>query len=97
MTFESSGTITGMNNSNPKVQEGEWKRKNPFSKFGNGKGMKKNIPEIREWEGNGREAFPKFENGKGRKNPFPYFTNGNQRLSIRFREWTGIPAHPCMS
>ena len=57
MTFESSGTRTGMNNSNPEVQEGEWKRKNPFSKFGNGKGMKKNIPIIREREGN-KKSIP---------------------------------------
>ena len=63
MTFESSGTRTGMNNSNPKVQEGEWKRKNPFSKFGNGKGMKKNIPEVQELEGNEKIHFHNL--GKG--------------------------------
>ena len=35
MTFGSSGTGTGMDNSIPKVRE----RENPFPQFGNGKGM----------------------------------------------------------
>ena len=45
---------TGMDNSNPEVQEGKGKRKKTFPKFGNGKGMKKSIPIIRERES---EAF----------------------------------------
>ena len=40
MTFESSGTGTGMDNPIPKVREREGNGKNPFPKFGNGKGMK---------------------------------------------------------
>ena len=51
MTFGSSRTGTGMDNSNPEVRDQERNGKNPFPKFGNGKGIKK--------------TFPKFGNGKG--------------------------------
>ena len=63
MTFEGSGTGTGIENSIPKVREREGnekihsqnsgtgrERKKTFPKFGNGKGMKKIIPKVREWE-----------------------------------------------
>ena len=44
MTFGSSGTGTGMDNSIPEVREREGNgKKNPFPKLENGKGMKKNI------------------------------------------------------
>ena len=57
MTFGSSGTGTGMDNSIPEVWEQEWNGKN-IPKFGNRRMIKK--------------AFPKFENGKGkRKKLFP--------------------------
>ena len=65
MTFGSSGTGTGMDNSIPEIREREGNGKNPFLKFGNGKGMKKSIPKVREREseasilGNDREReFP---------------------------------------
>ena len=41
MTFGSSGTGTGMDDSIPEVREREGNEKKPFPKFGNGKGMKK--------------------------------------------------------
>ena len=53
MTFKSSGTRTGMDNSIPEVREGEGNGKNPFPKFGNGRRIKK--------------AFPKFGKGKRMK------------------------------
>ena len=81
MTFGSSGTRTGMDNSNPEVQEGKGKRKNPFPKFGNGKGMK--------------EKHSKSKGtGKGRKNPFPYFGNRNQRLSFPGMDGNGNSCSP---
>ena len=70
MTFKSSGTRTGMDNSIPEVREREGNGKNPFPKFGNGRRMKKSIPKIREREEN-------------EKNPFQHFGNGNQRLSFQ--------------
>ena len=81
MTFGSSGTGTGMDNSIPKVREREGNRKNPFPQFGNGKGMKKSIPKIREREGN--EKIHSHNSGKGIK-------------GFHSWEWpgTGIPAHP---
>ena len=67
MTFGSSGTGTGMDNSIPEVREREGNWKNPFPQFGNGKGMKKNHSQNsgmgREW----KNLFPKFGNGKGMK------------------------------
>ena len=93
MTFGSSGTGTGMDNSIPEVREREGNWKKPFPQFGNGKGMKKNHSQNsgmgREW----KNLFPKFGNGKGMKkihsqnsgtgrewkNPFPKFGKGNQR------------------
>ena len=67
MTFGSSGTGTGMDNSIPEVREREGNWKNPFPQFGNGKGMKKkhsqNSGMGREW----KNLFPKFGNGKGMK------------------------------
>ena len=87
MTFEGSGTGTGIENSIPKVweREGNWKFhsqnsgtgrewKNPFPKFGNGKGMKKGIPEIREREGNEKKLSQ--NSGTGIRG---YYS----------REWTG--------
>ena len=65
MTFGSSGTGTGMDNSIPEVREWEGDGKNPFPKFGNEKGMKKSIPIIREWEGN--EKIYSQNSGKGRE------------------------------
>ena len=73
MTFGSSGTGTGMDNSIPEVREREGNGKNPFPKFGNRKGMKKSIPKIWEWEGNEKidsqisgtkneENYSKFQN-----------------------------------
>ena len=58
--------------------------------------MDSSNPEVRDQERNGKKPSPKFENGKGikkkhsqnsgtgreRKNPFPFFENGNQRLSF---------------
>ena len=81
MTFGSSGTGTGMDNSIPEVREREGNGKNPFPKFGKGKGMKKNIPEIREREGN--EKIHSHNLGKGIR-------------GFHSWEWTGtgIPAHP---
>ena len=73
MTFGSSGTGTGMDNSDPKVREREGIEKNPFPKFGNRKGMKKNIPKIRNWKGMEKRAFPKFGNGKGMNKSIPTF------------------------
>ena len=80
MTFGSSGTGTGMDNSIPEVREREGNWKNPFPQFGNGKGMKKkhsqNLGMGREW----KNLFPKL--GKGyEKNQSPQFGNGDQRLS----------------
>ena len=87
MTFEGSGTGTGIENFIPKVweREGNWKFhsqnsgtgrewKNPFPKFGNGKGMKKGIPEIREREGNEKKRSQ--NSGTGIRG---YYS----------REWTG--------
>ena len=65
MTFGSSGTGTGMDNSIPEVREREGNGKKPFPNFGNGKGMKKSIIIIR---GRGCEAFIL---GNGREREFP--------------------------
>ena len=65
MTFGSSGTGTGVDNSNPEVPEREGNGKKQFPKFGNGKGRKTPIPKIREREWNVKGSFPKFGNGKG--------------------------------
>ena len=110
MTFGSSGTGTGMDNSIPKVREREGNWKNPFPQFGNGKGMKKNHSQNsgmgREW----KNLFPKFGNGKGmkksiptireregnEKNPFPKFGKGIRGLHSWEWPGTGIPAHPWM-
>ena len=67
MTFGSSITGTGMDDSIPEVRGQEGNEKRPFPNLGNGKGTKKSIPKI--WEQKGNE-----------KNPFPQFGNGNQRL-----------------
>ena len=91
MTFGSSGTGTGIDNSIPEVREQEGNSKNPFPQFGNGKGMKKNIPKIREWEGNEKKTFPKYGNGKGIKNLFPKFRNGKRMKRIHsHNSGTGI-------
>ena len=66
MTFGSSGTGTGMDNSIPEVQEREGNGINPFPNFGKRKGMKKTLS--------------KFWNGKGVNNSIPKI--GNQRLSF---------------
>ena len=74
MTFGSSGTGTGMDNSIrrmgrelkkpiPSIREREGNEKKTFPKVGNGKGMKKSIPEIQEREGNEKNPFPHFGNG----------------------------------
>ena len=88
MTFGSSGTGTGMDNSIPEVREREGNWKNPFPQFGNGKGMKKNHSQNsgmgREW----KNLFPKFGNGKGMKK----IHSRNSGTGIRgyySREWTG--------
>ena len=52
MTFGSSRTGTGMDNSIPEVREREGNGKKTFPKIGIRKGMGKNIPLIREREGN---------------------------------------------
>ena len=67
MTFGSSGTATGMDNSIPEVREREGNGKKPFPKFGNGKGMRKKHSQN---SGMGKECknlFPKLGNGKGMK------------------------------
>ena len=81
MTFESSRTGTGMDNSIPEVREREGNGKKTFPKFGNGKGMKKNIPKIRERERN--QKIHSHNSGTGIR-------------GFLSREWmgTGIPAHP---
>ena len=68
MTFGSSGTGMGMDNSIPEILEWEGNGKNPFPKFGNGKGIKKIHSHnsgmgIRgfhswEWTGTGIPAHP---------------------------------------
>ena len=55
MTFGSSGMRTGMDNSNPEVQEGKGKRKKTFPKFGNGKGMKEKHSKSNKSKGTGRD------------------------------------------
>ena len=65
MTFESSGTRTGMDNSITEVWEREGNEKKAFPKFGSGKGMTKSIPII--WE---RESEA-FILGNEREREFP--------------------------
>ena len=60
MTFGSSGTEMGIDNSIPEVREREGNEKKTFPKLGNGKGMKKSIPKIRERERNEKNPFPPF-------------------------------------
>ena len=82
MTFGSSGTGTGTENSIPKVREREGNGKNPFPKFGNGKRMKKKQSQI---SGIGRELkniFPKLGNGKGMKKSIPKVRERESEASI---------------
>ena len=63
MTFGSSETGMGMDNSIPKIRDREGNGKKQFPKLRNKKGMKKTIPEIREWEGN--EKIHSHNSGTG--------------------------------
>ena len=73
MTFGSSRTGTGINNSNPEVRDQEGNGKNPFPKFGNRKGKKKSIPTFREREseaiipGNSREQERECKTNKSER------------------------------
>ena len=96
MTFGSSGTGTGMDNSIPEVQEREGNWKNPFPQFGNGKGMKKNIPKIREWEGNEKIYSQNSGTGREWKKSIPTFREWESEALIlgngREREFPLTPA-----
>ena len=82
MTFEGSGTGTGIENSIPKVREWEGNWKSPFPKFGNEKGIKKSNPKFWEREGNEKNPFPKFGNGKGMKKSIPKVRERESEASI---------------
>ena len=87
MTFGSSGTGTGMDNSIPEVREREGNGKNPFPKFGNGKGMKKTIPENRE--GNQRPPFLGMTGNGNSRSPLHQQTSASQ-LKLKFKNGKGI-------
>ena len=91
MTFGSS--VTGIDNSIPKIRGRKWDEKNPFPKFGTRPGMnvfsiireregiEKPIPEI--WEREGNEKIHSYNSRTGSR-------------GFHSQEWTGmgIPAHP---
>ena len=80
MTFERTGTGTGVDNSIPKIREQEGKGKKHSQNSGTRKGMK--------------IAFPKFRHVKGTKKLIP--NSGRGIRGFLFGEWmgTGISAHP---
>ena len=64
MTFEGSGTGTGIENSIPKIREREGNEK--IHSRNSGRESEASIlGNDREREGNGKNPFPKFGNGKG--------------------------------